>query len=117
MGCSGIEMYPLKRRYAPTSATAVSISAARAAESTQPERVRDHAHRAERHRRTRQDRREEHARDRVEHARRDRDPEHVVEERPEQVLPDDTHRPPRKLDRRDDAAQVAADQRDVTRLE
>ena len=61
--------------------------------------------------------REQQAEGRVQHARRDRDADHVVDERPEQVLLHRPHRAARQRDRVRDRAQVAAHERHVRRLD
>ena len=87
---------------------AASVAVAGDPEAAQSEGVRDDRHRAEGHRRGREDGVEEHAVDRVEDAHRDRDEDDVVGEGPEEVLADVAHRGARQGDRVDERPQVAA---------
>eukprot|EP01035_Chromulina_nebulosa_P060546 gene60546-82833_t len=74
---------------------------------SQTQRVGDHAHRRQRHRRCRHHRRQENAEERVQHASRDRNPDDVVEEGKKEVGPDVFHRRLRKATRTHDPHEIA----------
>ena len=82
----------------------------------QPVRVQHQAHRAQRHRQTRDHRAQQPAGERVECAGGHRNADDVVAERPPQILADVAHRGVGQVDGLDDAAQVAAHQGHVRRL-
>src|ERR1044072_3330217 len=73
----------------------------------QPQRVRNHGDGAQAHRDSRNHRTKQPAEERIENAGGDRDSERVVNEREEKVLPDVPHDGTAKMNRVDDAVQVA----------
>ena len=91
----------------------ISVDGGRAAVAAEPERVRDDADRAHRHRGRREDRVEQDAVPPVQGAGGDRDERQVVDERPAEALLDGGDGAPGQGDGGHDAAQVAADQGDV----
>ena len=82
----------------------------------QSQAVHHHTDRAHRHRRRRHRGGEPETERRVQHAGGDRDADHVVDERPEEILTDDPHGPPGERDRGDHSDGVAAHERDCRRL-
>src|SRR5919106_5329348 len=75
-------------------------------ESAQPQAVRHHGDGAAGHRRAGQDWAQQDPRDRVQGARRHGDQDRVVDEGPEEVLPDGAHRPLREPDGGDDGPEI-----------
>ena len=78
--------------------------------------VQHQAHRAQRHRQSRDHRAQQPSGERVKHAGGNRNADDVVSECPAEILSDIAHRGIGQIDGPDDAAQVAAHQRHVCRL-
>ena len=77
----------------------------------------DDAHGAQRHRRARDDRVEQESKAGIQHARGDRNADHIVDERPEQILAHRAHRAARQRDRIGHGAEVGTHERDIARLD
>src|SRR5271155_5220790 len=103
----------------PTMSSLITLSyksASSESDVSEPERVGDHRHRAQTHRRARDNRAKQQAELRIKHARRDWDTDHVVKKGKEKILPDVAHRRAAQPPRLRDTAQVAFDQRDPRAL-
>src|ERR1043166_10221039 len=84
--------------------------------AAKPKTVRHDAHRAQRHRRAGDHRTQPDAPSRVERPGGDRDTHHLVDERPEEILPHRGDGAPGEMDRAPDGPEVAAENHHVARL-